>query len=251
MADKTKISLTSKVYHEFSSNISIDNVTYHVQTEDMGKKTCKIISNIYLKGQIVKSKKSDYAHLTKLNDFDARLAGMMERHHKSVIDSFVEEQSKKHKAKSEFFSEIQQLLRRGNSRQALETLREALTKFPADPFLLSYYGCLIAVVENDVREGIRICEEAIKSLDTAMPFGSEFFYPVFYLNLGRTYLKARKKADAIKAFLEGLRHDPDNKDIRWEMQKLGVRRKPPVPFLDRSNPINKYIGKLFNKPKSS
>jgi hypothetical protein len=31
------------------------------------------------------------------------------------------------------------------------------------------------------------------------------------------------------------------------MQKLGVRKKPPVPFLDRSNPINKYIGKLLNK----
>ncbi len=247
MTDKTKISLTSRVYHEHSSNISIDNVTYHVQTEDMGKKTCKIISNIYLKGQIVKSKKSDYAHIIKLHDCDARLAAMMERHHKSVIDAFIDEQSKKQRSKSDFFSEIQQLLRRGNSKQALETLREALTKFPGDPFLLSYYGCLIAIVENDIREGIRICEESIKSLDTSMPFGSEFFYPVFYLNLGRTYLKARKKADAIKVFLEGLRHDPDNKDIKWEMQKLGVRRKPPIPFLARSNPINKYIGKLLNK----
>ena len=247
MAEKDSIKLTAKIYHEFSSNITIDNVTYHVQTEDMGKKTCKIISNIYLKGQIVKSKKSDYGHLTKLKDFDARLASIMERHHKSVIDAFVAEQSKKQRDKSDFFSEVQQLLRRGNSKQALETLREALAKFPADPFLLSYYGCLIAVVENKVREGIAICEDAIKYLNTSMPFGTEFFYPVFYLNLGRTYLKGRKKTDAIKAFHEGLRHDPENKDLKWEMQKLGVRRKPPVPFLNRSNPINKYIGLLINK----
>ena len=247
MAEKDTIKVTSKIYHEFSSNITIDNVTYHVQTEDMGKKTCKIISNVYLKGQIVKSKKSDYGHLTKLEDFHARLASMMERHHKSVIDAFVSEQSKKQRDKSDFFSEVQQLLRRGNSKQALETLREALAKFPADPFLLSYYGCLIAVVENNVREGIAICEDAIKYLNTSMPFGTEFFYPVFYLNLGRTYLKGRKKTDAIKAFQEGLRHDPENKDLKWEMQKLGVRRKSPVPFLNRSNPINKYIGLLINK----
>jgi tetratricopeptide (TPR) repeat protein len=247
MTEKDTIRLTSKIYHEFSSNITIDNVTYHVQTEDMGRKTCKIISNIYLKGEIVKSKKSDYGHLTKLQDFDARLASMMEKHHKSVIDAFVAEQSKKEKNKSDFFSEVQQLLRRGNSRQALDTLREALTKFPADPFLLSYYGCLIALVENNVKEGIAICEDAIKYLNTSMPFGTEFFYPVFYLNLGRAYLKGRKKVAAIKAFQEGLKHDPENKDLKWEMQKLGVRKKPPVPFLGRSNPINKYIGMLINK----
>jgi tetratricopeptide (TPR) repeat protein len=247
MAEKDTIRLTSKIYHEFSSNITIDNVTYHVQTEDMGRKTCKIISNIYLKGKIVKSKKSDYGHLTKLKEFDARLASLMERHHKSVIDAFVAEQSKKQKDKSDFFSEVQQLLRRGNSRQALDTLREALDKFPADPFLLSYYGCLIAIVENKVKEGITICEDAIKHLNTAMPFGTEFFYPVFYLNLGRTYLKGRKKADAIRAFQEGLRHDPENKDLKWEMQKLGVRKKLPVPFLNRGNPINKYIGLLITR----
>ena len=69
MASKPEIRLTSKLSHEFSSNITVDNITYHVQTEDMGIKTCKIISNIYLKGEVVFTKKSDYAHLTKLKDF--------------------------------------------------------------------------------------------------------------------------------------------------------------------------------------
>ena len=247
MSDKTKISITSNISHEFSSNVTIDNVTYHAQTEDMGPKSGKIITNIYLKGEIVSSKKSDYAHLTRLKDVDAKVASLMEKHHRLVIDAFVAEQSKKQKSKNEYFSEVQELLRRGNGMQALEMLREALTRFPGDPFLLSYYGCLIAIVENNPREGVRICEEAIKSLDTAMPFGTEFFYPVFYLNLGRAYLKGRKKADAIKVFRQGLKHDPENRDITGELHKLGSRRRLPVPFLDRSNPINKYIGRLLSK----
>jgi hypothetical protein len=33
-----------------------------------------------------------------------------------------------------------------------------------------------------------------------MQFGSEFFYPVFYLNLGKAYLKDDNKKEALKAF---------------------------------------------------
>ena len=248
MTDKTKIAITSRYAHELSSNISVDNVTYHVQTEDMGKKSCKIITNVFLKGEIIASKKSDYAHLIKIKDLDARIADLMDRHHKSVIAGFIADKSKKQKLKSDYFSEVQQLLRRGKGRQALDILREGLESYPTDAFLLSYYGCLIAIVENNTKEGIAICETAIQALDTSMPFGSEFFYPVFYLNLGRAYLKGGKKKDAINAFQQGLKSDPENNDIQWEMRKLGSRKNPPVPFLKRGNPINKYIGLLLGKP---
>jgi tetratricopeptide (TPR) repeat protein len=247
MTSKSKITITSKHLHEFSSNITVDNVTYHVQTEDMGKKSSRIITNIYLHGEVVAAKKSDYSHLLKLRDFEAKIASMMEKQHRSVIDSFVAEQSKKLPIKSDYFAEVQQLLRRGNGKQALETLREGIAKFPSDPFLLSYYGCLIAIVENNPREGIKICEEAIQKLDASMPFGTEFFYPAFYLNLGRAYLKGNRKVEAIRAFQKGLKSDPENSDILWELKKLGTRKTPAVPFLNRSNPINKYIGMLLSK----
>lgn len=248
MTDRSKIAITSKHAHELSSTISVDNVTYHVQTEDMGRKSCKIITNVFLKGEILASRKSDYAHLLKIKDLDARLTDLMDKHHKSVIAGFIADQSKKQKLKSEYFSEVQQLLRRGKGRQALDSLREGLESYPTDAFLLSYYGCLIAIVENNTKEGIAICENAIKALDIGMPFGSEFFYPIFYLNLGRAYLKADRKAEAVKAFQQGLKNDPENSDILWEMRKLGARKKPPLPFLKRGNPINKYIGLLLGKP---
>ena len=248
MTSKSEIHLTSKHPHEFSSNITIDNIIYHVQTEDMGVKSCKLISNIYLKGEIVFSRKSDYAHLTKLKNFQYRLSSLMEKQHKSAINQFTEEKTIKQKLRPEYFEEVQQLLRRGNGKSALNTLRHALVKFPDDPFLLSYYGCLIAVVENNAREGVKICENAINMLNTSMPFGSEFFYPVFYLNLGRAYLKDKKKKDAVQAFHEGLKNDPENRDLLWEIKKMGTRKKPPLPFLARSNPINQYIGRLLYKP---
>lgn len=248
MTDKTKIAITSRHAYEFSTNVTVDNVAYYVQTEDMGKKSCKIITNIFLKGQIIVSTKSDYSHLIKLRDFDARITVLMEKHHKSVIAAFVADYSKKRRLKSEYFTEVQQLLKRGKGKQALEILREGLECYPADPFLLSYYGCLIAIAENNPKEGITICENAIKALDTGMPFGSEFFYPVFYLNLGRAYMKGGKKTEAIKVFRQGLKSDPENRDLQSEMKKLGSRKKPPVPFLKRDNPINKYIGLLLGKP---
>ncbi len=247
MASKSEIRLTSKVSHEFTDKITIDDITYLVQTEDMGIKTCKIISNIYLKGEIVFTRKSDYAHLTKLKNFQVKLAPLMEKQHKAAINQFIEEKTIKQKLRPEYFEEVQQLLKHGNGKTALNTLRQALVKFPADPFLLSYYGCLIAVVENNPREGVKICKNALNMLNTSMPFGSEFYYPVFYLNLGRAYLKDKKKKDSVEAFQEGLKNDPDNKDIKWELKKLGARKPAPLPFLARSNPINRYIGKLLYK----
>ena len=246
MTPKSEIRLTSKLSPEYSSNITIDNVTYHVQTEDMGIKSGKVISNIFLKGEVVFNRKSEYSHLIKLKNFPEKLSSLMENLHKATIDHFIAEKTNRQKYKSQYFEEVQQLLRRGNGKSALHTLRQALDTFPADPFLLSYYGCLLAIVEKKPKEGIKICEDAIKKLDNSMPFGAEFFYPAFYLNLGRAYLKGNRKTEALKAFQKGLQNDPESHDILWEMKKMGTRKKPVLPFLSRSNPINKYIGMLIH-----
>ena len=248
MASKSEIRVTSKRSPEFGSNITVDDITYHVQTEDLGIKTCTIVTNVYLKGEIVHKRKSDYAHLTKLKDFDVRLPSLMEKQHKSTIDQFIAEKSGGKKLKPQYLEEVQHLLRKGNGKSAMNSLRHALEKFPDDLFLLSYYGYLLAVIENNPKEGIKICEDTLRTLKTSMPLGSEFFYPIFYLNLGRAYMKGNRRRDAVQAFQEGLKNDPENRDILWEMQKLGRRKKPPFTFLSRSNPFNIYLGKLLNKP---
>ncbi len=75
----------------------------------------------------------------------------------------------------------------------------------------------------------------------------EVFYPTFYLNLGRAYIAAGKKKDAVFAFQKGLSYDEENKDLLWEARKIGMRRAPAIPYLKRTNPINKYIGMILHK----
>jgi tetratricopeptide (TPR) repeat protein len=242
----TRINIVSKLPPEFSSNISVDNVTYHVQTEDLAK-SHKVVTRIYLKGEVVFSKEAGYARITNLAGFEAQRNALVESQHKATIGLFLKEQTERRKLKPEFFREVQQLLKRGKGKSAMRALRNALERFPSDPFLLSYYGCLLAVVEKQPTAGIKICRDAIALLENSMPFGTEFFYPVFYLNLGRACLKAGDRKQAVEAFTEGLKADPENDELIWEMKKLGSRKRPPVPFLKRSNPINKYIGLLFSK----
>jgi tetratricopeptide (TPR) repeat protein len=241
-----RINIISKLPPEFSSNISVDNVTYHVQTEDLAK-ALKVVTRVYLKGEVVFSKEAGYAHIANLASFEAKRDALMESQHKATVGLFLKEQTRKQKLKPEFFKEVQQLLKQGKGKSAMGALRNALERFPSDPFLLSYYGCLLAVVEKQPAEGIKVCKDAITMLENSMPFGIEFFYPVFYLNLGRAFLKAGDRKQAVEAFTEGLKADPENHDLIWEMKKLGSRKRPTVPFLKRTNPINKYIGLMLSK----
>ncbi len=253
MASKSKINVVSGQSDELSGKITADNVTYFVQTEDLGSRTCQIVSRVYLEGEVVFSRKSDYSHILKLKDFETRRKALAETQHKNTIDFFLKDKAGKEKSgrpdkmQWDYFEEIKELLKEGKGRAALDILRSGLEKFPTDPFLLSYYGCLLALVDNNPEEGVRICRDSITKLDRTMPFGREFYYPAFYLNLGRACLKHDKKADAIAAFQEGLRHDPENRDLLSELRRLGKRKRQLIPFVRRSNPVNKYLGMILHR----
>lgn len=143
--------------------------------------------------------------------------------------------------------EIKTLLKAERYRAAFDLIEDALTESPDDPFLLSYKGFLIARLYKKHREGVDICKSSIKVLGPTMPFGQEFFLPLLYLNLGRAYFEAGNKHEAIMSFQKGLSMDPNNREITWEMEKLGIRRPLIFPFLERSNPLNKYFGKVRHK----
>jgi len=151
---------------------------------------------------------------------------------------------------ADYLRAVKAHLRSGKQKDAFDLLLQAAVQFPGEPLILSYYGCLQALVDKKYRSGVETCKKAIALFKEKESFGVEVLYPVFYLNLGRAYLAAGKKKDAIDAFHKGLKYDNGNNDLRKELRGLGVRKKPPVPFLDRSNPINKYIGMILQKIKS-
>ena len=138
-------------------------------------------------------------------------------------------------------------LRKGNQKAAFTLLQQASIQYPDDPFILSYYGCLQALVDKKYRAGVDKCKQALSMIKKESTFGEDMLYPVFYLNLGRAFLAAGKKNDALDAFKKGLRHDNSNRDILSELRGLGSRKEAPVSFLDRSNPINKYIGLILRR----
>ncbi len=137
-------------------------------------------------------------------------------------------------------------LRKGNQKAAFSLLQQASLQYPEDPFILSYYGCFQAIVDRKYRAGVETCKKALSLLRKESSFGEETFYPVFYLNLGRAYLAAGKKKDALEELNRGLKYDNRNSEILQELRTLGVRKKALVPFLDRSNPINKYVGLILH-----
>jgi hypothetical protein len=77
---------------------------------------------------------------------------------------------------------------------------------------------------------------------------------IIYLNLGKIYLMKEKPAEAIKAFRNGLAHEA-NDQIVEELERIGTRRPPPLSYLKRDHPINKYLGIILarvgfkNRPK--
>ena len=152
---------------------------------------------------------------------------------------------------SEYLRAVRSHLRSGKYKEAYSILLQASVQYPEEPLILSYYGCLQALVDKKYRSGVETCKRAILLLKKQGSFSEEVLYPVFYLNLGRAYIAAGKKKDAIDTFKKGLKYDSGNSDLKKELQGLGVRKQPPVPFLDRSNPINKYIGMILKAEKKT
>lgn len=69
----------------YNTNISYEDKTYHVQTEDSGKSNPVIVTLLYSSGAILASKKIDYSHLMNDPDFPEKVRKLMKAQHKSMI----------------------------------------------------------------------------------------------------------------------------------------------------------------------
>jgi tetratricopeptide (TPR) repeat protein len=147
-------------------------------------------------------------------------------------------------------------LQSGELKKAYGVMLQALLHYPDNALILSYYGCLQAIVDKKYRSGIESCRKALVLFKAADTYTAGIVYPILYLNLGRAYVAAGKKKEAVEALSKGLRYDKGNRELKKELLLLGVRKRPVVPFLSRSNPINKYIGMVLHgqqkdaKPRS-
>ncbi len=153
-----------------------------------------------------------------------------------------------------FLREIEGLLAKRKRRDAYHVAAQAAVKYADDPVLLSYFGYLSALVDGRYRNGIDACIRAIAMLQRKVLRGDddadEAKLGLLHLNLGRAYIAADKKKDAIRTLNAGLKFKSRNTDLKSELERLGIRKYLPVPFLKRSNPINEIIGRMLRKKRA-
>jgi len=247
MKKEDSIKIKALLHKDVSTNITIDGNKYLILTDDLAPKNQRITTKVYLGGKILFTRDLDLKEFMGATAAGKKLLGLIHRQHEMIIEILREESLKKAKKPSDYLDEVKILLQKKNNRRALDLLNSALLEYPDEPFLLSYYGCLEAVINKNLAYGIDTCKRALDMLNDRSPVSKEVFYPTFYLNLGRAYIASGKKQDAIEAFEKGLSYDEENKDLLWEARKLGMRRQPVIPYLKRTNPINKYIGMILHK----
>jgi tetratricopeptide (TPR) repeat protein len=244
---KRALKIRSSRSSELSTDIVLDGLKYHVQTARLGPKNPVIITNAWRAGEVVFTRKTDYRHLLGLPGKDGRLEELMRQEHRFAAQELTRKKLPgKVKDATVCLEEVRCLIKSRNYREALKILEEALIGHPFNPFLLSYHGWMIAAVCRDYDRGTDICKDALDLFKADEPAGFESFSPFFYLNLGRSYSAAGDKRNAVQAWRKGLDADPDNSDLLAEIIGIGKRRKPMIPFLKRSNAVNKFAGKVLH-----
>jgi tetratricopeptide (TPR) repeat protein len=126
-------------------------------------------------------------------------------------------------------------------RQALDLERER-SKSRLDMRYLSYYGLSLAQAGLSTQIALQACKTAVFK---------QTGDPVLFLNLGRVYLLIGKPVRAMEAFERGLRICPEHKPLRMELARIDRRSRPAVPFLNRSNPVNRWLGQRKGSRKET
>jgi tetratricopeptide (TPR) repeat protein len=118
---------------------------------------------------------------------------------------------------------------------AIEIEKRAGAGSRPQPRYLSFYGLCLARIANRPKAALTFCREAT---------AQEFFNPDLFCNLGRVLLDVGRRKEAYRAIVEGLTLQPNHAGLRRELEKMGRRRRPTLPFLSRANPINVVLGRL-------
>ncbi|HWV37475.1 MAG TPA: tetratricopeptide repeat protein [Vulgatibacter sp.] len=138
----------------------------------------------------------------------------------------------------EYLAEGDAAYDRGDRIAAHAAYREAQRLGGSDPRVLSRLGLTLTFVARDELKGVAFCDEAIRR-------GGED--PDALWRLALVYLATFRKERAIRELRRGLAIDPGNQRLLSTIDSLGIRRRPVIPFLRRSNPINKILGKIRHR----
>ncbi len=137
----------------------------------------------------------------------------------------------------ELFEKGEELYRKGEALAALASFEKSFNLDSSNPLCRSYLALLSATQRGQLENAIT---------DSQQLTGQAPGEPVVYLNLGRLYLRAGRKQDAVDILRKGASIDR-NPEIQQLLESLGLRKKPVIPFLSRKHFLNKFLGLLLKK----
>jgi len=132
-------------------------------------------------------------------------------------------------------------LRAGETLEAMAffeaAMRQHHAKTQARPHMKyqSFFGLCMARLKGNKTKALRLCREAADA---------EFYDPDVFLNLGRVALMTGDRRTAYHAFQRGLHLDRGHVELRGEIRRMGIRKRPLFTFLQRDSPLNRAVGKL-------
>lgn len=136
--------------------------------------------------------------------------------------------------------------RLGQGREALafaEAAWKMAQEIPGAPpdagIVGSWYGLLLGTHDGRLGEGMALCRDAVKKV---------FWDPRAHENLARLEIAAGLRRQAVETLARGLSLAPDDRELRTLRASLGMRRRPPLGFLERSHPLNRWFGLLTSRP---
>ncbi len=130
------------------------------------------------------------------------------------------------------------LYRNQRLRPAAEIFGRLVLGGSQNPLHLSYWGVLTATVQGRIREGLPLCEQAMR-----LGAGE----PEIVVNLARMYDLSGQHARAVELLRRAIRRTPRDRALLNEIQRLSPRRRPIVPGLSRSHPINRFLSLLLDR----
>ena len=119
--------------------------------------------------------------------------------------------------------------------EAALTLERKLTPRTPQARYRSYYGLCLGLAKKRHEDAINICRSAIQM---------ECYNPDLHWNLGRVLFNAGRKREAYRAFVKGVRQQPRHKGLVTDLRRMGMRKRPVLPFLRRTHPINVALGRM-------
>lgn len=122
-------------------------------------------------------------------------------------------------------------------------LESRAQKNSGQPRYRSYYGLCLSSTKGKMKEALKLCRKACED---------EFYNHEVWFNLGKVEREAGNQYKAHKALVRALHLSPHKAEIREELRKLGLRRAPVFSFLDRSHPLNRFMGRLtYRRPRQA